>query len=74
MNARASTKIVGRLPGEHSCLPLVWAVLKPCEPGGVGRGARQAPASVRMLQRMRDELFDPANAEEVIEASFITAA
>lgn len=61
------TKMIGRLPGEHSCLSLVWAVLDRASRrwGGV----RHTPASVRLLQRMRHELFDPANVEEVMEES-----
>lgn len=61
------TKVIGRLPGEHSCLSLVWAVLDRASRGW--RGVRQTPASVRLLQNMRHELFDAAPAEEVIEES-----
>jgi len=65
--SKRRTKVIGRLPGEHSCLSLVWAVLDRASRGW--RGVRQTPANVRMLQRMRHELFGPANVEEVMEES-----
>jgi len=61
------TKVIGRLPGEHSCLSLVWAVLDRASRGW--RGVRQTPASVRLLQQIRHELFGPNNVEEVMSES-----
>lgn len=65
--SKRRTKVIGRLPGEHSCLSLVWAVLD--RASRAWRGVRQTPASVRLLQKMRHELFDPNNVEEVMEES-----
>jgi len=61
------TKIIGRLPGEHSCLSLVWAVLD--RASRAWRGVKQTPASVRLLQKIRRELFESKIAEEVMEES-----
>jgi hypothetical protein len=48
---RRGIKVIGRLPGETSCLLLVWAVLDPAS-GGF-RGVTQTPAGVRLLQDLR---------------------
>jgi len=48
---RRRVKVIGRLPGENSCLSLVWAVLEPGRTERPGRQAgclrrrRRAPAS-----------------------------
>jgi len=55
--AKRRTKVIGRLPGESSCLSLVWAVLDRASRGW--RGVKQTPANVRLLQQMRRQLFDP---------------
>lgn len=65
--SKRRTKVIGRLPSEHSCLSLVWAVLD--RASRAWRGVRQTPASVRLLQKMRHELFDADNVEEVMEES-----
>jgi putative transposase len=39
---RRRTKVIGRLPGERSCLSLVWAVLDRASRGW--RGVTQTPA------------------------------
>ncbi|MFN2489073.1 MAG: transposase [Actinomycetota bacterium] len=52
--SKRRTKVIGRLPGEHSCLSLVWAVLDRASRGW--RGVRQTPANVRMLQRVATHL------------------
>jgi transposase-like protein len=65
--SKRRTKVIGRLPGEHSCLSLVWAVLDRASRGW--RGVRQTPASVRLLQQIRFELFDADKHEEVIRES-----
>jgi putative transposase len=52
-------KVIGRLPGERSCLSLVWTVL---ERAGRGwRGVDLRPANVRLLQRLRHQLTDHAH-------------
>ena len=64
--AKRRTKVIGRLPGESSCLSLVWAVLDRASRGW--RGVKQTPANVRLLQQMRRQLFDPDHVEEVSES------
>jgi putative transposase len=51
---RRCTKVIGRLPGERSCLSLVWAVLDRASRGW--RGVTQTPAGVRLLQDLRRDL------------------
>jgi transposase-like protein len=51
---RRRTKVIGRLPGERSCLSLVWAVLD--RAGRGWRGVELRPASVRHLQQLRGDL------------------
>jgi hypothetical protein len=46
-----------RLPGEHSCLKLVWAVLDRASAGW--RGFTQTPAGLRLLQDLRRSLLEP---------------
>jgi transposase-like protein len=58
---RRRTKVIGRLPGERSCLSLVWAVLDRAARGW--RGVDQRPANVRLLQQLRRALFDPSPLE-----------
>ena len=54
---RRRTKVIGRLPGERSCLSLVWAVLD--RAGRGWRGVIQTPAAVRLLQDLRRQLLHP---------------
>jgi transposase-like protein len=54
---RRRTKVIGRLPGERSCLKLVWAVLDRASRGW--RGVTYTPAATRLLQDLRRDLFDP---------------
>jgi transposase-like protein len=54
---RRRVKVMGRLPGERSCLSLVWAVLDRASRGW--RGAEMTPKVVRELQLLRHELFSP---------------
>ena len=49
--------MIGRLPGEHSCLPLVWAVLDRASAGW--RGFTMTPAGLRLLADLRRALHDP---------------
>ncbi|MBS4729705.1 IS256 family transposase [Mycobacterium sp. SM1] len=54
---RRRVKVIGRLPGEHSCLKLVWAVLDRASAGW--RGFTMTPAELRLLQDLRRSLHDP---------------
>jgi putative transposase len=54
---RRRTKVIGRLPGETSCLTLVWAVLDRASPGW--RGFTMTPDGLRLLQDLRHSLLDP---------------
>ena len=58
---RRRVKVIGRLPGERSCLSLVWAVLD--RAGRGWRGVDLRPANVRLLQRLRHQLTDRAHDE-----------
>lgn len=72
---RRRVKVIGRLPGERSCLSLVWAVLDRASRGW--RGVDMSPRAVRLLQDLRRELFGPpaqAEREEVIEETVVPAA
>jgi len=48
---RRRVKVIGRLPGERSCLSLLWAVLDRAAHGW--RGITYTPAHVRHLQTLR---------------------
>ena len=54
---RRRTKVIGRLPGETSCLTLVWAVLERASRGW--RGLTMTPDGLRLLQDLRRSLLDP---------------
>ena len=58
---RRRVKVIGRLPGERSCLSLVWAVLDRASRGW--RGVVQTPANARLLQQLRRDLHHPQAAE-----------
>jgi hypothetical protein len=49
--------VIGRLPGETSCLSLVWAVLDRASRGW--RGLAMTPQGPRVLQNLRRQLLDP---------------
>jgi putative transposase len=68
---RRRTKVIGRLPGETSCLGLVWAVLDRASRGW--RGLTMSPRALRRLQDLRRELQHPP-AEEVIDKAVTAAA
>jgi len=54
---RRRVKVIGRLPGESSCLNLVWAVLDRASRGW--RGMTMTPAATRILADLRHQLLDP---------------
>ena len=54
---RRRVKVIGRLPGEHSCLSLVWAVLDRASAGW--RGFTMTADGLRLLQDLRRQLLDP---------------
>lgn len=60
-------KVIGRLPGEQSCLPLCWAVLDRASRGW--RGIEQTLSTIRLLHELRRELYGEEamrEAEEVV--------
>ena len=66
-------KVIGRLPGERSCLSLVWAVLD--RAGRGWRGVQQTLGSIRLLAELRRELLDQAPTDkEVIAETAVTPA
>jgi transposase-like protein len=72
---RRRVKVIGRLPGEHSCLSLVWAVLDRASKGW--RGLTMTPKALRRLQDLRGELLDqprPSSAPQEVIAQTVTAA
>jgi putative transposase len=60
---RRRVKVIGRLPGERSCLSLVWAVLDRASRGW--RGMTMTPATVRQLQQLRHQLLQADHDKEV---------
>ena len=56
---RRRVKVIGRLPGEHSCLSLVWAVLDRASAGW--RGFTMTPAGLTLLQDLRRSVHDQPN-------------
>jgi transposase-like protein len=54
---RRRTKVIGRLPGETSCLTLVWAVLDRASRGW--RGLTMTADGFWVLQDLRRSLLDP---------------
>jgi putative transposase len=71
---RRRVKVIGRLPGERSCLSLVWAVLDRASRGW--RGIRQSIPGIRLLAELRRELSDPTSAiaDEQLTAETVTPA
>jgi len=55
--SRRRVKVIGRLPGETTCLSLVWAVLDRASRGW--RGVTQTSATIRQLQDLRHQLLEP---------------
>jgi hypothetical protein len=69
---RRRVKVIGRLPGERSCLSLVWAVLDRASRGW--RGVVMTLAAVRLLQELRRQLHHPSPPEEVVDQPVTPAA
>jgi putative transposase len=69
---RRRVKVIGRLPGERSCLSLVWAVLDRASRGW--RGVVMTPTAVRLLQELRRQLHHPSRLEEVVDQTVTPAA
>ena len=69
---RRRVKVIGRLPGEASCLSLVWAVLDRASRGW--RGLTMTPKGLRLLQDLRRQLLHPPTPEEVIDQAVTAAA
>jgi putative transposase len=69
---RRRTKVIGRLPGEASCLSLVWAVLDRASRGW--RGLTMTPKALRLLQDLRRQLLHPTASEGVIDEVVTDAA
>lgn len=71
---RRRVKVIGRLPGERTCLGLVWAVLDRASRGW--RGVVMTPAAVRHLQDLRRQLFiaEPVSHASAPSTEPVTAA
>jgi transposase-like protein len=69
---RRRVKVIGRLPGEQSCLSLVWAVLDRASKGW--RGVEMTPTIVRRMQTLRGELKINRDDEVPVEQSVEVAA
>jgi transposase-like protein len=54
---RRRVKVIGRLPGETSCLTLVWAV--PGRASAGWRGVTMTADGLRLLQDLRRSLLEP---------------
>ena len=64
--------MIGRLPGERSCLSLVWAMLDRAARGW--RGVVMTPAAVPLLQELRRQLHHPARLAGVVDQPVTPAA
>ncbi|WKK24117.1 IS256 family transposase [Streptomyces olivoreticuli] len=60
---RRRVKVIGRFPGETSCVSLAFAVLSRAASGW--RGFTTTPATARQLERMRRDLLHPTDAEVI---------
>ena len=70
--SRRRTKVIGRLPGEATCLALVWVVLDRASRGW--RGLTMTPKGLRLLQDLRRQLLHPPMPEEVVDQAVTAAA
>jgi transposase-like protein len=62
---RRRVKVIGRLPGERSCLSLVWAVFDRASKGW--RGVTVTPTTVRLCSDLRRQLLEPPTSIAPIE-------
>jgi transposase-like protein len=69
---RRRVKVIGRLPGETSCLSLVWAVLDRASRGW--RGLTMTPKALRLLQDLQRQLLHPPTAQKAVTEAVIAAA
>ena len=69
---RRRVKVIGRLPGEASCLTLVWAVLD--RASGGWRGLTYTPAIARALTEVRHQLHQPAHTADEPTTQAVTRA
>jgi putative transposase len=69
---RRRVKVISRLPGETSCLNLVWAVLDRASRGW--RGLAMTPVGTRILADLRHQLLDPPTPIRRPSTSSITSA
>jgi len=71
---RRRVKVIGRFPGEDSCLSLVWAVLDRASRGW--RGVQMNPHVVRRLQDLRRSLHGPLppDSQKEVMPETVTAA
>jgi transposase-like protein len=69
---RRRVKVIGRLPGETTCLSLLWAVLDRASRGW--HGLAMTPKGLRLLQDLRRQLLHPPTSEEVINQAVTAAA
>lgn len=69
---RRRVKVIGRLPGEASCLSLVWAVLDRSSRGW--RGLTYTPAITRHLTELRHDLHHPDDTSNQPTEAETTAA
>ena len=69
---RRRVKVIGRLPGEASCLTLVWAVLDRASQGW--RGLTYTPAVARHLAGLRHQLHQPADTDNHQPHTAVTQA
>ena len=67
---RRRAKVIGRLPGERTCVGVVWAVLDRASRGW--RGVVMTPAAVPQLQELRRQPFGPPTIEEVTTSTDTT--
>ena len=69
---RRRVKVIGRLPGEASCLTLVWAVLDRASQGW--RGLTYTPAVARHLAELRHRLNQPTHTDNHQPHTAVTQA
>lgn len=69
---RRRVKVIGRLPGEASCLSLVWAVLDRASRGW--RGLTYTPAITRHLTELRHQLNHPTDTTDQQRNDAVTSA